>query len=251
MKKSLYKSVPQLSQLLTLTKQRLVTIVSNWKTALKYIFLYTVILILCDRFMRIDFSSPPPDIETAKYKMGNDAYHLNDHTYDGGYNRDLFGDNSDRMKRHSEIMKRIEQIESRRLDNSDAVEGSVLDVNKKGANGLREKGAGRILRESAYRGYSGADDVASMEDVIRQELKSAGLTDQDIDKIMASQAGHGTQNPVKKNVGKTRAQKEQMQKEFEMIKNLREQNGSSGSVQFVYKTQSQYIRCIVYYCIDN
>ena len=165
--------------------------------------------------------------------MSHDPYNSNNHKYNNAYNRDLFGDNGDHMKRHNEIMKKIEQIESRRLDNSDEVQVNVLHGNAKGDQGLGETGQGRILKEKGYRGYSGAGDVDSMENVMRQELKSAGLTDQDIDKIMASQARHSSQNPVKKDEAKTRRQKEQMQKEFEMIKNLSEQKGSTGSAYFV------------------
>jgi hypothetical protein len=45
-----------------LTGQRLKTIISNWKTAFKYIILYSLVLIFCDRLMMTEFEkfSQPP-----------------------------------------------------------------------------------------------------------------------------------------------------------------------------------------------
>lgn len=69
LKSKMFQLSPSLSQLFTLTGQRLTTIISNWKTACKYIVLYSLVLIFCDRMMMTEFNSlaqPPKPSKTGK-----------------------------------------------------------------------------------------------------------------------------------------------------------------------------------------
>lgn len=62
-----------MSQLVTLTLQRLLTILSNWKTVAKYIILYTIVLIFCDRIMmtKVDtFGAPPANFKASRRHAG-------------------------------------------------------------------------------------------------------------------------------------------------------------------------------------